>query len=91
MDPIEMYKIRLRAGVIQPNDPVYMLLKYIITLEEDNAKLRSEITNQQDVDKTLDETVREPKPRRPYKKRVRKGEEVRRDAVTTEDSVLGED
>ena len=90
MDPIEMYKIRLRAGVIQPNDPVYMLLKYIITLEEDNAKLRSEITNQQDVDRTLDETVREPKPRRPYKKRVREGEEIRGDSGTKENTISSE-
>mgnify|MGYP003146659687 CR=1 FL=1 len=90
MDPIEMYKIRMQAGVIHESDPIYMLMKYIKTIENENEKLRSEIINQQNTNTTPIEIVREPEPRRPYKKRVRKGKAVRGDDGVTEDSTLSE-
>ena len=86
MDPIETYKLRVSAGVIQPNDHIYMLIKYIKVIEKENERLRSEIIDQQSADTTPVEDIRTPKPKRSYKKRVREGEEVRGDAGTTEDS-----
>ena len=89
MDPIELYKHKIRMGLIRQGDPIFMLIKRMEMLERDNEKLQ-EIIDQRSVDRASEETVREPKPRRPYKKRVRKGEEIRRDSGTQKNSIPSE-